>query len=209
MDERRLRQLLDDVASGQLGVQAALDQLRAMPFEDLGFAKIDHHRALRTGFPEVIFCPGKTPEQVSRIAAAMREQDQVVLATHASPQIYQAVQAVASEAVYHEQAQIVQVGQPKAVQSDGGSVLVVSAGTSDIPVAEEARVTVAAAGCQVQSLYDVGVAGLHRLDNRSRRNGGGAAERGRRAGQRTGNRCPHQHWLRGQLRGTVRVAGYA
>ncbi len=74
MDKSRLRHLLDDVASGQLEVQAALDQLRGMPFEDLGFAKIDHHRALRTGFPEVIFCPGKTPEQVSRIAAAMREQ---------------------------------------------------------------------------------------------------------------------------------------
>ncbi len=160
-----MRHLLDEVASGQLEVQAALDRLRGMPFEDLGFAKIDHHRALRTGFPEVIFCPGKLPEQISRIAAAMREQGQVVLATHASTEVYQAVQAVVSEAIYHEQAQIVQVGQPKAIQSDWGSVLVVSAGTSDIPVAEEARVTVAAAGCQVQSLYDVGVAGLHRLLN--------------------------------------------
>jgi len=165
MDESHLRHLLDEVASGQLEVQAALDRLRGMPFEDLGFAKIDHHRALRTGFPEVIFCPGKLPEQISRIAAAMREQGQVVLATHASTEVYQAVQAVVSEAIYHEQAQIVQVGQPKAIQSDWGSVLVVSAGTSDIPVAEEARVTVAAAGCQVQSLYDVGVAGLHRLLN--------------------------------------------
>jgi len=163
MDERRLRQLLDEVASGQLEVQTALDRLRGMPFEDLGFAKVDHHRALRTGFPEVIFCPGKTPEQVSRIAAAMREHDQVVLATHASTEVYQAVQAAASEAVYHEQAQIVQVGQPETTSSQGGLVLVVSAGTSDIPVAEEARVTAAAAGCQVQSLYDVGVAGLHRL----------------------------------------------
>ncbi len=163
MDESHLRQLLDEVASGQLDVQTALHRLRGMPFEDLGFAKVDHHRALRTGFPEVIFCPGKTPEQVSRIAAAMREHDQVVLATHASTEVYQAVQAVAPEAVYHEEARIVQVGQPEIMQHQWGSVLVMSAGTSDIPVAEEARVTVAAAGCQVQSLYDVGVAGLHRL----------------------------------------------
>jgi len=163
MDESRLQQLLDEVASGQLEVQAALERLRGMPFEDLGFAKVDHHRALRTGFPEVIFCPGKTPEQVSRIAAAMREQEQIVLATHASTEVYQAVQAVASEAVYHEQARIVQVGQPETAQHQWGPVLVISAGTSDIPVSEEARVTVAAAGCQVQSLYDVGVAGLHRL----------------------------------------------
>jgi len=163
MDESHLRQLLDEVASGQLEVQAAIDRLRGMPFEDLGFAKVDHHRALRTGFPEVIFCPGKTPEQVSRIAAAMHKQDQVVLATHASTEIYQAVQAVIAEAVYHEEARIVQVGQPEAIPSQCGSVLVVSAGTSDIPVAEEARVTAAAVGCRVQSLYDVGVAGLHRL----------------------------------------------
>jgi NCAIR mutase (PurE)-related protein len=163
MDESRLRQLLDEVASGQLNVQSALDRLRGMPFEDLGFAKVDHHRALRTGFPEVIFCPGKTPDQVTRIVEAMREQEQVVLATHASTEIYQAVQAVTSEAVYHEDAQIVQVGQPEATDCESGSVLVVSAGTSDIPVAEEARVTAVAAGCEVQSLYDVGVAGLHRL----------------------------------------------
>ncbi len=163
MDELHLRQLLDQVASGEVDVQTAIDKLRGMPFEDLGFAKVDHHRALRIGFPEVIFCPGKTPEQVSRIAAAMRQHEQIVLATNASAEVYQAIRTVLPEAIYHEEARIVQVGQPEPTSPQWGAVLVISAGTSDIPVAEEARVTVAATGCQVHSLYDVGVAGLHRL----------------------------------------------
>ncbi len=163
MDEQRLRELLKQVAAGEVDCEAALAQLRALPFEDLGFAKVDHHRALRTGFPEVIFCPGKTAEQVREIVAAMRVRATVILATHADTEVYQAVRAVAPQATYHEAARLVQVGEPEPARPTCGAVLVVSAGTSDIPVAEEARVTAAAAGCPVQSLYDVGVAGLHRL----------------------------------------------
>ncbi len=163
MDEQRLRELLKQVAAGEIDCEAALGQLRGLPFEDLGFAKVDHHRALRQGFPEVIFCPGKTAEQVSEIVRAMRGRARVILGTHADAEAYAAVQAVAPEAIYHEAARIVQVGEPESYKPTCGTVLVVSAGTSDMPVAEEARVTVAAAGCPVASLYDVGVAGLHRL----------------------------------------------
>ncbi len=163
MDEQRLRELLKQVAAGEIDCEAALVQLRGLPFEDLGFAKVDHHRALRQGFPEVIFCPGKTTEQISEIVRAMHGRTSVILATHADAEAYAAVQSVAPEAVYHEAARIVQVGEPDPYKPTSGTVLVVSAGTSDIPVAEEARVTVAASGCPVESLYDVGVAGLHRL----------------------------------------------
>ncbi len=155
--------MLKQVATGQLDCEAALAQLRNLPFEDLGFAKVDHHRALRTGFPEVIFCPGKTSEQVSGIVKAMHGRAPVILATHANSEIYEAVRAIAPEAVYHEAARIVQVDEPQPAKPTCGVVLVVSAGTSDIPVAEEARITAAAAGCPVETLYDVGVAGLHRL----------------------------------------------
>lgn len=162
MDESRLREMLDQVAAGQLNCETAFQKLRDLPFSDLGFAKVDHHRALRTGFPEVIFCPGKSPAQVRDVVAALRGRTSPVLATRATVEIYEAVRGVAPEAIYHDLARIVQVGEPQPAPT-GGSVLVVSAGTSDMPVAEEARVTAAASGCPVQTLYDVGVAGLHRL----------------------------------------------
>ena len=163
MYEERLRNLLAQVAAGQLDPEAALDELKTLPFEDLGYAKVDHHRPLRTGFPEVIFCPNKTPEQIVGIIGAMQGKADVILATRATPEVYEAIRTVAPEAVYHEQARIVQIGQPGETQKCPGQCLVITAGTSDIPVAEEAVVTVAAAGCPVERLYDVGVAGLHRL----------------------------------------------
>jgi pyridinium-3,5-biscarboxylic acid mononucleotide synthase len=161
MDEHRLRTLLDEVAGGQVDVDAALGRLRNLPFEDLGYAKVDHHRALRQGFPEVVFCQGKTCEQVEGIMAALCGHADVVLATRAGRDMYDRVQARLPEAVYHEAARIIQIGAP-ATQTEH-IALVMSAGTADIPVAEEAAVTAAAAGATVQRLYDVGVSGIHRL----------------------------------------------
>ncbi len=163
MYEERLRNLLQQVAEGGLDPEAALNELKRLPFEDLGYAKVDHHRLLRTGFPEVIFCEGKTHEQIIGIIQAMLGKTKVILATRAAPEVYQATVTVAPDAIYHQQARIVQIGQPDDSAKCSGRCLIITGGTSDIPVAEEAAVTVAAAGCEVQRLYDVGVAGLHRL----------------------------------------------
>ena len=163
MYEERLRKLLQQVAAGGVDPEAALAELRSLPFEDLGYAKVDHHRALRKGFAEVIFCENKTAEQIVGIVRAMLGKAEVILATRAAPEVYQAVLAAVPEAVYHDQARIVQIGHPPDADDCPGCCLVVTGGTADIPVAEEAAVTVAAAGCAVERLYDVGVAGLHRL----------------------------------------------
>ncbi len=162
MDKQHLRQMLADVAAGTVSVEQALEQLRALPFEDLGYAKVDHHRALRTGFPEVVFCQNKTAEQVVGIIAALQPRSEVVLGTRASAETYQMVAGRFPEAEYHEAARIIRLG--RATPRDNcGPALVISAGTSDIPVAEEAALVVEAAGCAVDRVYDVGVAGLHRL----------------------------------------------
>ena len=163
MYEERLRNLLQQVAAGKLDPEAALSELKTLPFEDLGYAKVDHHRLLRTGFPETIFCEGKTPEQIVGIVQAMLGKADVILATRATAEVYKTLQKVAPDAVYHDQARIVQIGQPSQTQKCPGKCLVITGGTSDIPVAEEAAVTVAAGGCRVERIYDVGVAGLHRL----------------------------------------------
>lgn len=160
MDEQTLRRLLDAVAHGEMSTADALERLRTLPFEDLGHTKVDHHRALRTGFPEVVFCPGKTPEQVGEIMLRLRAHAPVVLATRADRKTYEAVQTLIPEAEYQETARIIRVGTAPARP---GEVAVVSAGTSDMPVAEEAAVTAEATGVTVHRLYDVGVAGLHRL----------------------------------------------
>ncbi|MBC7287553.1 MAG: nickel pincer cofactor biosynthesis protein LarB [Armatimonadetes bacterium] len=161
MDRQRLRELLEAVREGRLGVDEAVERLRVLPFEDLGFAKIDHHRALRRGFPEVIYCAGKTPEQVAQIATRLAESADVVLATRATPEHYEAVHNALPDAKYLEIARIITCGQPARTYDVGVAVL--CAGTSDMPVAEEARVTIEATGCQARPFYDVGVAGLHRL----------------------------------------------
>lgn len=163
MYEERLRELLQQVADGRLDAETALTELRTLPFEDLGYAKVDHHRILRRGSPEVIFCESKTAEQIVGIVEAMLGKAEVILATRATPEVHQAILAAAPEAIYHEQARIIQIGQPPEECNCAGCCLVITAGTSDIPVAEEAAVTVATAGCEVERLYDVGVAGLHRL----------------------------------------------
>jgi NCAIR mutase (PurE)-related protein len=161
VEVERLRVLLEQVARGALGVEDALSALRDLPYQDLGFARIDHHRVLRKEFPEVVFCAGKTPEQVAAIVAQLALRGRV-LATRASEAHYQAVRAVVADAVYHALARVITVGAfPEAPEVPYGVVL--AAGTADVPVAEEAVLTARWMGVRVERRYDVGVAGLHRL----------------------------------------------
>jgi len=163
MNHESLRKLLKAVQAGSVTPDEAAERLRHMPFEDLGFAKLDHHRSIRCGFPEVIFCQGKTTEQVVTIVGRMAEHGSAILATRAAQELYDAVRAAHPEAVYHPSARaIVVAGREKCRRYDG-LIAVVSAGTSDQPVAEEARVTADVMGCTTQAFYDVGVAGIHRL----------------------------------------------
>lgn len=157
-----IRALFDDVKSGKLTPDEAVERMRHMPFEDLGFAKVDHHRALRNGMPEVIFGEGKSPEQVAGIFQRLAEHGKNVLATRASEAQFAAVQKIVPEAEYRERPRAI-VLRRDAQQYGKGRISVVSAGTSDIPVAEEALVTAELMGNQVEHLYDVGVAGIHRL----------------------------------------------
>lgn len=168
MDSETLRALLERVRAGDVAIDDALSALRTMPFEDIGFAKLDHHRALRNGFPEVIYCPGKTTPQIIAIAERLRERSRKVLASRAAPDVAAAVRAQFPNAVYHEAARMLVIPGAYANEEFSapptlGSVLVVSAGTADMPVAEEAAVTVSELGSPVERLYDVGVAGIHRL----------------------------------------------
>lgn len=164
MQEDRLIELLEKVKRGDVSCQDAVAKLRALPFEDLGFAKVDHHRALRTGFPEVIFCQGKTPEQIRRIARCLLGAQGRLLATRADRDAFEAIAKVAPDAEYHETARIVVVDKGGRKRGAGvGSVVVMAAGTADLPVAEEAAVTAETMGAAVDRLFDVGVSGLHRL----------------------------------------------
>ncbi len=162
MNQERLRELLESVAEGTLAPDAAQERLRSLPFEDLGFAKLDHHRSLRKGYPETVFGAGKTPEQVVTIMGKMRDHGSNVLVTRCSSEIVEAALAAYPEAVHHERARVLTltVDPPEVLP---GAVAVVAAGTSDIPVAEEAAVTCESMGNVVERVYDVGVAGLHRL----------------------------------------------
>jgi pyridinium-3,5-biscarboxylic acid mononucleotide synthase len=167
VDRERVEALLRDLKAGKVTVGEAMQALRDLPYEDLGFAKLDSHRDLRRGFPEVILCLGKTPDRIVEIAKRMSESHGLVLATRASPEVARRLREglEGKKVTYHEAGSIVSIGTaPKATR---GSVLVVTAGTSDIPVAEEAVVTAEMMGCRVRRLYDVGVAGVHRvLDQR-------------------------------------------
>ncbi len=161
MDERKLRGLLQRFRSGKLAEDALLRELRGLPFGELDFAKVDHHRALRCGFPEVIYCRGKTTAQVVGIAREILRHGSPLLATRATPEVHRAIRKIDRRATWHEAARCITIGGLPA--RGKGYVLIVSAGTADIPVAEEARVTAEALGAPVRTLYDVGVAGLHRL----------------------------------------------
>src|SRR6266404_2233123 len=162
MDAASLRKLLQEVRSGAVSPDEAVARRRHMPFEDLGFAKIDHHRRVRSGMPEVIYSQGKTPEQVAKIFKRMKEQGCNVLATRASSAHFRAVKRLVRKAEYRELARAI-VLQQDSTNYGKGTVVVISAGTSDIPVAEEALVTAEVMGNDVAHLYDVGVAGIHRL----------------------------------------------
>jgi NCAIR mutase (PurE)-related protein len=171
MNAKNLRDLLTQVQSRKISPDEAVARLRHLPFEDLGFAKVDHHRSLRQGMPEVIFSQGKTPAQVAKIFAKLAEHDSNVLATRATEEQFQAVAIEVPKVVYHSAARAITLHRDRPTsktstsrKSHGkGVIAVVSAGTSDIPVAEEAVVTAEIMGNRVQHLYDVGVAGIHRL----------------------------------------------
>ena len=162
MTEEQLRQILGDLKSGALTDDQAIERLRNLPFEDLGFANVDHHRTLRQGFPEVIFGAGKSADHVATIVGAMMAGRHNILVTRASRDQYERVREVASSAEFHEAARLIVVRRDDAIRGKG-TVMVISAGTSDIPVAEEAAVTLKVMGNTVETLYDVGVSGLHRL----------------------------------------------
>jgi hypothetical protein len=163
MDPAAIKSLLNEVREGQTDVADALEKLRNLPFEDLGFAKLDHHRALRTGMPEVIFAAGKTTAQVSSIFGGMAKAGGNVLATRASREMYDAVLKVEPRAEFHEAARAITLNQNASVPVGKGTIAVVCAGTSDLPVAEEAAVTARLMGNEVELIADVGVAGIHRL----------------------------------------------
>jgi NCAIR mutase (PurE)-related protein len=162
MDRNKIENLLRAVAAGELSVDAAVERLKHLPYADLGFARVDTHRALRAGFPEVIFCQGKTPAQAAAIAERIAETGAIVLATRATAEAYEAIREKCPGARYHEAARVVVV-PGEAAAEPRGRVLVLSAGTADMPVAEEAAVVAETVGCNVERVYDVGVAGLHRL----------------------------------------------
>jgi NCAIR mutase (PurE)-related protein len=164
VDEGDVRKFLEAVKRGSLPVESAVEQLRQWPYEDLGFAKIDHHRALRQGFPEVIFARKKTAKQVAEIARGMlrAKASHNILITHGDKKIFAAVKKVARTARFHELSGAITISRSQANHGKG-LILVVTAGTSDIPVAEEALVTAQIMGNHAEAVYDVGVAGLHRL----------------------------------------------
>ncbi len=167
MSPEGIEQLLKGVRTGQVTVADAVQRLRAMPFENLGFASLDHHRSLRQGFPEVLLCEGKTATQSVAIARSLIKKGGPFLATRAAPAIAKAIMKLDRRARYHADARIVAIdGQPA---RRAGHILVLTAGTADVPVAEEARVTAEVMGSHVETLYDVGVAGLHRLLGRKDR----------------------------------------
>jgi NCAIR mutase (PurE)-related protein len=162
LNSESIRKLFGEVRAGKVSPDEAVQRLQHLPFEDLGFAKVDHHRALRAGMPEVIFGQGKTPMQMAQIFSRLAQHEGNILATRASQQQFAAVKKKVRRARYYELARAI-VLQRDEKKYGKGIIAVVSAGTSDIPVAEEAVVTAEAMGNDVERLYDVGVAGIHRL----------------------------------------------
>ena len=163
MDRERLAELLRALVRGETQVEEALDRLRALPFEDLGFARLDHHRALRNGFGEVVFGAGKSPEELAVIVARLAEASGRVLVTRVDPDSARALERAVPGVVYHARARVAVRADREAVAIAAGPVLVLSAGTADLPVAEEAALSAEFLGARVERLFDVGVSGLHRL----------------------------------------------
>lgn len=162
MDTKTIEKLLRDIKAGKVKVSQGMKILRSLPYEDLGFAKLDTHRKLRCGFWEVIFCKGKTIPQISQIVRKFLQLNHPIMATKASEDVYQAIKRINHDAFYHQEAQIVTIGKP-IKRKNSKTILIVTAGTADISIAKEAQVTAQIMGNRVESIYDVGVAGMHRL----------------------------------------------
>ncbi|WP_350343597.1 nickel pincer cofactor biosynthesis protein LarB [Proteinivorax tanatarense] len=162
MDKNKLSDLFNKVKDGEVSVDDAVDRLKGLPFDDLGFAKVDNHRNLRQGYPEVVFCQSKTVEQVVAICENIAQKGNNVLATRATPKMYEAVKGKLSKAKYNKMARVITIENEK-VRVDKGYIAVVTGGTSDMAVAEEAAETAIALGNEVRTVYDAGVAGIHRL----------------------------------------------
>ena len=163
MDADTLQTLLESVRDGSVTVSRAMEALRDLPYQDLGYARLDHHRPLRTGWPEVVLAEGKTREQVAGIVAAMAGRGHPVLVTRAAPDVYETVAVEVSAARYHATARCIVVADEGASPPEDVGLLVVTGGTADLPVAEEAALTAELMGCKAVRINDVGVAGLHRL----------------------------------------------
>jgi NCAIR mutase (PurE)-related protein len=162
MNVSMLKELLEDIRDGRIGIDEAMTLLKQLPYVDLGCAKLDTHRELRVGYPEVIFCPGKTAQQIKTIIGAMLERDSNILATRADESLFEEIRTICSDAVYHPIAKAITV-RKRTMETPDSYIAVVTAGTSDLPVAEEAAVTAELFGNRVERVVDVGVAGVHRL----------------------------------------------
>jgi NCAIR mutase (PurE)-related protein len=160
VNPKELKKILNKLKKGKISTEEVYSKLKSLPFEDLGFAKLDHHRHIRKGFPEVIFCQGKTTEQIGKIAKKMPKNN--LLATRADEKAFKAIKKVNKSAKYNKLARIVSVNRESLIVNRG-KILIITAGTADIPVAEEAAVTAEHLGNKVERLFDVGVAGIHRL----------------------------------------------
>lgn len=164
MDEAKLKKMLTDVKDGNIDIETAISSLRQLPFEDIGFARIDHHRQLRCGFPEVIYCPGKAASHIVGIFNRLAQTGNNVLATRASLEIYEAIKCSGTEGVEFEPlSKAIYLKQQTPETLPEGYITIVTAGTADIPVAMEAKITAEMAGQKVEFVCDVGVAGLHRI----------------------------------------------
>jgi len=162
MNVKEVEQLLKGVKSGDTSIEEALEILKNFPYTDLGFARIDHHRELRTGYPEIIYCAGKTVEQVKEIFRVMAERENSVIGTRANSEMFEAVRSISPDAVYYNMARIISL-QKKKPEVPESRIAIITAGSSDMPVAEEAAVTAELLGNNVLRIYDAGVAGIHRL----------------------------------------------
>lgn len=165
MDMDKAKELLENVKDGAISIEQALEDLRDLPFKDLGYAKIDNHRELRVGYPEVIYCESKTPEQIKGIIEFMLAKGSNILGTRASEEAYELVKEICPKAEYNKEAHTITIKNKK-VEITNTYIAIVTAGTSDIPVAEEAAITAEIFGNRVERIYDVGVAGIHRLFDR-------------------------------------------
>ena len=157
-----MKKILQDYKNGKISLSEVLDKLKNLPYEDLGFAKIDNHRLLRKGFPETVFCPGKTIDQIIKIVETMSNKNHNILLTKAEKKVFNALKKKYHDAEYNEVAKVIVIRKEKK-KSSKGNILIITAGTSDIPIAEEAFVTAELMGNKVEKVYDVGVAGVHRL----------------------------------------------